>query len=186
MRTINISTLSVTMAIILVSTTMIGVALAEPAEPAEHDKHPAASQDARFAFLKDLQGTWQAEADNEDKPGVTFEFSVIAGGAAVQEIEMKGTPMEMMTIYHMDDDQLVGTHYCMLGNRPFVHADKAVVDGSLSFTCDGKPGNTKSHAEKHVHAWTIALDDTGKLSYTGSVMHEDKLSETPAFVLTRQ
>ena len=181
MRPINKSTLLVTMAIVLFSMTVFGAAMAE-----EGEQPPAPPQDSRFDFLKALQGTWLAEGDNEEMPGVTFEFRVIAGGAAVQEIEMKGTPMEMMTIYHMDDDQLVGTHYCMLGNRPFVHADKAVVDDSLSFTCDGKPGNTKSHTEKHVHAWTMAIDDTGKLSYTGTVMHEDKKSETPAFVLTRQ
>ena len=71
MRPINNSTLLVTMAIVLFSTSVFGAALAE-----EGEQPPAPPQDARFDFLKALAGTWQAEGDNEEMPGVTFEFRV--------------------------------------------------------------------------------------------------------------
>ena len=148
---------------------------------------PPASDDPRLEFLRSLAGTWVVESGPGEMPGDSiFEFRVTAGGHAVEEREMTGTPMEMLTVYNMDGDDLVATHFCMLGNQPHMTAAKRVVDGSLSFACDGKPGNTKSHAEQHVHGWAIQRDGDDKLVLSGEVIKEGKVSEAPQFVLTRQ
>jgi hypothetical protein len=154
---------------------------------AEGEHHaPAPVQDPRFEFLKGLAGTWIGPAVEEGGPPNTVEFRVTAGGHAVEEREFLGTPMEMVTLYHMEGRDLVGTHYCMIGNRPQVKAAKQVVDGALAFACAGKPGGAASHDEEHVHGWTMRLDREGRLHYGGEMMKSGEVSETPSMILTRQ
>ena len=109
----------------------------------EEDAHGVPPvEDARFEFLKRLEGTWIATGGPDEHGSSVFEFRVTAGGHAIEEREMIGTPMEMLTVYHMEGDNLVATHYCMLGNQPRVKAARTVVDNRLGFACDGRPGNS--------------------------------------------
>src|SRR5438105_8923028 len=74
--------------------------------------------------MKKLAGTW-VEADKDGKPTdkVVSEVKVTAGGSAVLETFFPGQPMEMISVYHLDKNDLVMTHYCVLGNQPRVKAD---------------------------------------------------------------
>ena len=154
-------------------------------EPGNHG--PSPSDDPRLEFMRSLAGIWAVESGPAGMPGGSiFEFRVTAGGHAVEEREMIGGPMEMLTVYNMDGKDLVATHFCMLGNQPHMTAANQVVDDSLSFACDGKPGNTRSHAEEHVHGWKIQRDGDDKLILSGELIKDGKTSETPQFVLTRQ
>jgi hypothetical protein len=92
----------------------------------------------------------------------------------------------MVTLYYMEGSDLVATHYCMLGNQPRLQAAKRVVDDTLVFACDGKPGNAASHDEQHVHGWTMRLQDDGSLHYSAELIEDGELAEAPSFVLTRQ
>ena len=154
---------------------------AEQARPA-----PAPADDPRFEFLKSLAGTWVVEPGPGEPGGGIVEFRVTAGGHAVEEREMVGTPMEMLTVYNMDGQDLRATHFCLLGNQPRVTAAPRLVNGSLSFLCDGHPGNTRSHAEEHVHGWAIQRNDDDTVVLTGEVMKDGTSTEAPRFVVTRQ
>ena len=147
--------------------------------------HAEEKIDPRMEFLQHLDGTWDGDFGDEMGKGV-FEFHITAGGSAVEEREMLGTPMEMVTVYYMDGADLVGTHYCMLGNQPRVVAAKTIVDSTLHFTCDGKPGNTASHDEQHIHGWSIRLDDSGQLHYAAQMVVDGNVIENPTTVLTRR
>jgi hypothetical protein len=150
-----------------------------------HEHGAAAPTDPRFEFLKGLAGTWVGKTSMPEMPETTYEFRVTAGGTAVEEREMVGTPMEMVTLYHMRGDELVATHYCMLGNQPRMNASKLVGD-SLSFACDGTPGNARSHDEEHVHGWTMRLEKDGSLHYAAELVKKGQVTEAPSIVLTRQ
>jgi hypothetical protein len=126
-----------------------------------------------------------SEAGEDGAPGMLFEFRVTAGGHAVEEREMIGTPMEMVTLYHLRDEELVATHYCALGNQPRMKAETKFTNRSLVFSCDGIPGNAKSHDEEHVHGWSMKLDHEGRLHYDAELVKEGKVSEAPRMVLTR-
>ena len=152
----------------------------------QRDHHPQPPADPRFEFLKSLEGTWTGPPLSEGMPGGVFEFRVTAGGHAVEEREMIGTPMEMLTVYHMEGDDLMATHYCMLGNQPRAKAAREVVDDGLGFGCDGRPGNSASHEDKHVHGWSMQLDDQGRLHYTAEILERDEVAEAPSFILTRR
>ena len=142
--------------------------------------------DPRFEFLKQLEGSWVGETEIAPGQQGVYEFRVTAGGTAIEEREMIGTPMEMLTVYHMQGDDLVATHYCMLGNQPHMVAAPKVVDRSLSFRCNGTPGNAKSHDDAHVHGWTMRLDDQGRLHYGAELIADGKITEAPFSLLTRQ
>ena len=165
---------------------ILGILLCFGAVQAGDEGHgPAPSTDPRFEFLKSLEGSWSGPPMMEGQPQAKFEFRVTAGGHAVEEREFVGTPMEMVTLYHMRGEDLVATHYCMLGNRPHLKAEPRVVDSTLSFDCDGTPGNAASHDEEHVHGWAIKLADDGRLHYSAELVKAGEVTETPNVVLTR-
>jgi hypothetical protein len=144
------------------------------------------SDDPRFEFLKRLEGTWVETGGSDAMAGGVFEFRVTAGGHAVEEREMVGTPMEMVTLYHMDGDALAATHYCMLGNQPHLTAADEVVDDTLRFSCTGTPGNAGSHDEAHVHGWTMRITEDGDLYYSAELVKDGEVTEAPTVVLTRR
>ncbi|MCP3994627.1 MAG: hypothetical protein GY722_06110 [bacterium] len=148
-----------------------GMAVAEPAP------------DPRFEFLKGLAGTWEGTGLGDEEQGF-YEFRVTAGGHAVEEREMVGSPHEMLTVYHMEGSDLVATHYCMLGNRPRMTAQ--LTGKELTFSCDGKPGGAASHAEHHVHGWAMKLDSEDRLHYSAELVEAGNLTHAPKLVLSRR
>jgi hypothetical protein len=83
---------------------------------------------AKVAFdkLKTLVGDWKAESTGhgEDHSG-TISYKVTGAGSVVMETEFAGSPHEMVTMYHLDGDDLVLTHYCAAGNQPKLKLDRA-------------------------------------------------------------
>ena len=170
---------------ILIMVLALGLSVIVVGAEDEGELGPAPPSDPRFDFLRQLEGKWIGEPVGEGGHAGAFEFRVTAGGHAVEEREFAGTPMEMLTVYHMDGRDLVGRHYCVLGNQPSMVAAKKVVDDTLTFSCDGKPGNTVSHDEEHIHGWSMRLDGDGKLYYSAELVKAGKVMETPEVVLTR-
>src|SRR5713226_971817 len=65
-----------------------------------------------FARLKTLVGEWEADT-KMGKAHVSYEL--IAGGTALKM-------PAMLTVYHLDGERLLLTHYCMAGNQPRMQA----------------------------------------------------------------
>ncbi len=77
------------------------------------------SATAAFAKIKSLAGNWEAETE---KGKVTSSYEVVSNGSAVLEkINVPGES-EMVTVYHLDGNRLVLTHYCTAGNQPRMQA----------------------------------------------------------------
>ena len=79
---------------------------------------PAAGLDT----LKSLAGTW--EGTNEKGQEVRLTYEIVALGSAVLEtIEIQEKKkIDMVTLYHLDGDNLMLTHYCAVGNQPRMKA----------------------------------------------------------------
>ncbi len=109
--------------------------------------------------MKSLTGTWQG-TDKEGKP-IKVSYKVISGGTAVMEsLEMKGhTSGAMVTIYHMDGDQLMMTHYCTMGNQPRMKAGNASsADNAIAFSFVDAT-NLASPDDPHMHGLVITFND---------------------------
>lgn len=87
-----------------------------------------------FDQLKSLQGTWAGTTP--DGP-MTVEYKVIANGSAVMETLFKGTPGEMVSMYYLDGDDLVMTHYCAAGNQPHMKLAPSSTTKEWTFQFDG-------------------------------------------------
>lgn len=92
----------------------------------------AAHADDRAAFeaLKPLVGTWQPADKPESPMRVTFEL--IAGDGVLVE-NWRSPTHRSMTVYHLDGDTLLATHYCPQGNQPRLALARAEADGTLRF-----------------------------------------------------
>lgn len=165
--------------------TLIALVLSGVA-PLMADSDPAPGPDPRLAFLTSLEGRWISESVSDDMHDGIFEYRVTAGGTAIEERLMAGSPAEMLTVYHMDGADLVATHYCLLGNQPHYRASRQLDDGTLAFDCDGKPSNAASHADAHIHGWTMTLEDDGRLHFQAVMLKGGEVVERPEFTLTRE
>ncbi len=77
---------------------------------------------AALDAFKSLEGTWTSSSkDGEARKAV---YEIVAGGSAVQETftMSKENNMEMITLYHLDGNQLMLTHYCIAQNQPRMRA----------------------------------------------------------------
>jgi hypothetical protein len=115
--------------------------------PSAHTSHP----DSLLAleYLKSLEGQWLVQGGNEGPFGWTFD--VTARGNIVIERLKVGTETEMATVYSIQDDGLIASHFCQLQNQPRLRAVTSEIDGDLHFLCDGNVTNAESHDELHMH-----------------------------------
>src|SRR5579862_8715974 len=74
---------------------------------------------AAFARLKTMGGEWQANTP-DGKARLTYELT--GGGSALVERESADNMPGMMTVYHLDGNRVILTHYCMAGNQPRMQA----------------------------------------------------------------
>lgn len=74
-----------------------------------------------FERLKALAGEWRAK-DAEGQP-VNVSYTVVSGGSALVETLAPAKEPSMVTVYHLDGDRLMMTHYCGSGNQPRMLAE---------------------------------------------------------------
>jgi len=119
-----------------------------------------------FDLLKGLEGNWAGKGSQGQAIQVTFRMTA-GGSALMSEILGKG-PENMVTMFHMDGDRLLMTHYCGAGNQPrmkLISSDaKSVtfefIDGTNIGPGDGHMQHvtfTQPDANRHVEEW-IFLD----------------------------
>ena len=142
-----------------------------------------------FASLKKLAGDWRGPAMMKGMPPAHSVFRVTGGGSAVEETIFPGTPMEMLSVYHMDKGNLVMTHYCMLGNQPHVKLNtRKSTSTELVFDFAGGT-NLNPRRDNHMHSLTLTLPAGGKgsqkLAFTGVSWKDGKPNPSCGSTLTR-
>jgi hypothetical protein len=113
---------------------------------------------AAFKKLKKFAGKWQCNS-----PGLgDFQesYKLIAEGSVLMGNEMEDKPESaMVTMYHMDGDTLMLTHYCMAKNQPRLTAMK-IADDLSSVTFEYKDGtNMASRDVGHMDSVVINFVD---------------------------
>jgi len=109
---------------------------------------PEINADAAFAKLKTLVGNWEA---GTERGTVSSSYELVSNGSAlVEHIKVPGEE-EMLTVYHLDGNRLVLTHYCTAGNQPHMQAeayDPAANQLVFNFTGGG---NLSDPNKGHMH-----------------------------------
>lgn len=132
---------------------------------------------AAFEKMKKLAGTW-VEADKDGKPTdkVVSVIKVTASGSAVHETNFPGSEMEMMSVYHLDGNDLIMTHYCMLGNQPRLKADPKSPANQIRFLFAGGT-NLDPKKDMHMHEGTLTFVDGDHLEMSGVAWVNGKPAE---------
>ena len=129
--------------------------------------------------MKKLVGKWEGTAEGDMK--ATAEFRMTGGGSAIMQILGGGTPYEMVTMFTMDGDRLLATHYCAAHNQPRMEAVNGIAPNTVEFKfLDGTnihPGDvhmekvkmTVQDADHHSEVWTSNVK--GKMEPGEFVFH---------------
>jgi hypothetical protein len=138
---------------------------------------------AEFERMKTLVGKWSAESPMMGE--MKTEFRLIAGDSVIEERFAKGTPMEMLSVYHDVNGKLTMTHYCMLRNQPRMKIVKSTPD-SLTFDLAPTPG-LNAAKDKHMHGATYTFIDANHFKMDGVAWENGKSSPCgPPVVFTRK
>lgn len=128
---------------------------------------PTATQNAGLERMKTLVGTWVV-ADGDGKPTaeVVSVIKLTAGGSAVHETIFPGQPHEMISVYTADGQDLVMTHYCVLGNQPRMKASTKSPGNQIQFEFAGG-SNLDPKKDKHMHSATLTFVDADHIELEG-------------------
>jgi hypothetical protein len=140
-----------------------------------------------FEQLKSLAGHWEAEKSTTEKASVDLELT--SGGTAMLErfhMVEDGKPVEMITLYYLDGDQLKLTHYCMAGNQPTMVGTYTPDTKTVKFDFAGIT-NLKSPNDGHMHhaVYTFIDKDHFKTTWTFRKDQKDAFTEDVTYVRTK-
>ena len=131
-------------------------------------KEPTPASHPGLARLKKLAGTWvAADKDGKATDQVVSIIKVTAGGSAVHETLFPGQPHEMISVYTADGQDLIMTHYCVLGNQPRMKAAPKSAPNQIVFQFDGG-GNLDPKKDKHMHEAILTIVSDDRIEVNGT------------------
>jgi hypothetical protein len=136
-----------------------------------------------FDRLKSLQGEWTAKmADGSTE---TTSFRATAAGSVVVQMIGEGTEMEMPTMYHLDGDRLIATHYCAAKNQPRMEleAEQNAAEGLKFKFLDVT--NLKNPGAGHMRRVAFKFIDADHIEQEW-IYHENGKETPEVFRLTRK
>ena len=130
-------------------------------------KMSAVPKTPEWQKLSTLVGNWEGfmEEGSKQTPA-TVEVRMTGDGSALMHVMGRGTPYEMVTMFHPDGKRLLATHYCAAHNQPRMALVPAKAANQVAFDfVDGTniaPGDmhmkgvviTFVDADHHEEAWT--------------------------------
>lgn len=151
--------------------------------PAPEDNLPAK---AAFARLQALAGEWEGTTIRKDGPAARVRWEAISNKTALMETLFPGTDHEMRSVYHLDGNDLVMTHYCAMGNQPRMKLDTSRSTASqLVFDFAGGT-NMDPAKDAHIHSGRIVLVDDDHLEAEWTVYKEAEPTGANRFFLRRK
>jgi hypothetical protein len=108
----------------------------------------------QFDLLKGMEGNWAGK--NQQGQPIEITFRMTAGGSALMsEIHGQG-PENMITMFHLDGDRLLMTHYCGAGNQPRM---KVISADAKSVSFEFVDGTNIGPGEGHMQHVTFSQSD---------------------------
>lgn len=164
------------LAILIILVATAAVVLAQDNPP----KSASAQSDAKKAFakLKTLSGSWQGTIMGKS---INITIRVTSSGTTLLHeatAEAGGAPDQEITMFYLEGDRLLATHYCDAGNRSHMEgklsADGKSVEFDLLDLIGGKQRGflkrmalTMSDADHHVVGGTFVLPDGKPVEFRG-------------------
>ena len=139
-----------------------------------------------FEKLKGLAGEWRGTEGEKGKGmEMTVLYKTTSHGSAVVETLFPGTDHEMITVFHLEGDRLVLTHYCAIGNQPKMALSKKATADHLVFDFIGG-SNVNPKDDLHMHSARFQLEGKDSFSAEWDTYQGGKKTDTKKFFLTRK
>ncbi|MGH9504419.1 MAG: hypothetical protein ACRD20_16330 [Terriglobales bacterium] len=107
-----------------------------------------------FEQLKSLDGSWEGKAP--DGQPVEVDYRVTANGSALMS-EIKGKE-DMITMFNLDGERLLLTHYCGVGNQPRMVASASPDGKTITFDFLDAT-NLASPDAGHMHRLIVSMPE---------------------------
>ena len=128
---------------------------------AAQEMHPPARSTPAFDQMKSLAGEW--EGTNTQGSKVHVRYQVVSNGSALMERLRSADESEMITMYSLDGDHIVVTHYCSVGNQPTMQTPAGTAaTGQYEFGFLRVSG-TKTPDEGHMVSLSVSIPDKDHL-----------------------
>lgn len=157
---------------------MLGLTLAGDAQT----KTPAA---LGFDRLKALEGEWiDVDGIFGTKGAVAVTYKVTGGGHTVVETFPVSTAQEMVTVYHLDGNEVALTHYCTSNTQPRMRS-KGLQGNTLTFEFAGG-ANIDPSTTSHMHTAKLEFVSGDELRSTWDNWDRGKADHSATFRVFRK
>ena len=145
-------------------------------------KSPAAEG---FAKLKTLQGEWvDPDGIFGEKGKVAVTYRVTGAGNTVVETFPVGTANEMVTVYHLEGDKVVLTHYCTSNTQPKM-VSAGLQGNTLAFEFAGG-ANINPATTSHMHSASFEFVSADEIKSTWVNWNGGKSDHSATFRVVRK
>jgi hypothetical protein len=143
---------------------------------------PAASTNPMFDKLKTLVGSWQGKDQHGNVVHLTFEL--VSNGSVLMERHTSANGAEMVSMYSMEGNRILLTHYCSAGNQPVLQSQPLpAASKQMDFSFVRATG-LKTPDDGHMVGLSITFEDKDRLSQIWNYSDHGK-KETDLFTFTR-
>jgi len=135
-----------------------------------------------FEHLASLVGEWKGTQGNTE---ITLIYTLTADGSALMEEFRPAGNATMITMFTVDGDHIIATHYCSAGNQPQM-VTKAITEPlakKLTFLLSRVTG-LNTPADWHNTGLTITIEDNEHLTQVWTYEYKGKAG-TNIFHFTR-
>jgi hypothetical protein len=131
--------------------------------------------------IKSLVGEWDGYmTENGQKHSTHVSVRMTGDGSAVMHLIDQGTPHEMVTMFHMDQAELLATHYCSAHNQPRLRAKPAGRPSEINF--EFKDGTNIRPGDGHMQQLTLTFVDADHHNETWGYSSNGRIEAGTAYM----
>lgn len=135
-----------------------------------------------FEMLKSLAGEWQGKTSQGKSVHLSYE--IVSNGSVLMETLKPEQEPEMITLYHLNKDKLMLTHYCSAKNQPRMKLEKIDPDSKEFHFSFLDITNLLKPEDGHMRGLTLTIVDEDHLKQ-GWTWKQGDQEQTNEFELTR-
>jgi hypothetical protein len=131
---------------------------------------------AAFKQLASLVGQWEAIQDGVP---IMETYTLTANGTTLMSETKPADSGAMITMFTVDDDHLIATHYCVAGNQPqmITGVPGDLEKNGVTFSLARVTG-MKTPDDWHNTGLTVTLDDKDHMTQRWTYLYKGKTSTT--------